>query len=163
MVKCIKGLCLAGLAAVLVWTAVPQTVVADGHMAAVEARQKAMRGFGGAMKASGMFLKSGQGSLADIEQRLRRMASAADKIPGWFPKGTSSDDLGIKTSGAKPAIWADMEGLKKAAANFGKKSGELAQIAAKGDKAAFGAAFKSYGKEACGTCHRQFRAKRPKN
>ena len=161
MSKLVKLSVLAGMAIAFVFTAAPQDVLAQNKT--VEARQKAMKGFGGNMKAIAGFVKAGKGSAADVEQRLMRMASAADKIPGLFPKGTSSDDLGIKVSGAKPDIWAKWDDFKKASTNLGTEAKKFAAVIKGGDKGAINAAFGGFGKAACGTCHRPFRAKRPKS
>lgn len=160
MSKLLKLGVFAGMAMALAWTTVPTNAVAQSK--SVEARQKIMKGFGGNMKAIAGFVKQGKGSAADVEQRLLRMATASDKIPGLFPKGTDVGKLGPKVSGAKPDIWAKWDDFKKASANLGDQARKFAAVVKTGDKGAIGKAFGGFGKGACGTCHRPFRAKRQK-
>ena len=143
-------------------TSAPQPTFAQDIMKTVEGRQKAMRSFGGNMKAIGGFIKAGKGSAADVEKRLMAMAATAPKIPNFFPKGSDSETLGLKKSGARPEIWTKWDDFKKASDNMAVQARKFAAVIKTGDKAAMGKAMGAFGKSACGTCHRPFRKKRPK-
>ena len=71
-----------------------------------------------------------------------------------FPPGSDHGD----NTKALPAIWTDRAGFEKAAQNLETQAAKLEQIAASGDQAAFATQVQVLG-EACGTCHKQFRAK----
>lgn len=150
-----------GISAAVIWTAVPQPAFAQ-NMKVIEARQKTMKSFGGNMKAIGGFIKAGKGSAADVEKRLMTMAAASGKIPSLFPEGSGLDKNGLKTTGARPEIWAKWDDFKKASDNLGVQARKFAAVIKTGDKGAMGKAMGAFGKSACGTCHRPFRKKRPK-
>lgn len=131
--------------------------------ATVEERQKVMKSFGATLGMIGKWLKTGEGDPAALEQRLLQMAAAGPKIPEFFPKGTSTDDLGVAVSGAKPAIWEKPDEFKAASMKLSEEATKFAAVVKTGDKAAVGGGMRAFGGAACGTCHRPFRAKRPKN
>ncbi len=72
--------------------------------------------------------------------------------PAMYPEGTQAG------SHALPAVWSDHAGFVTAAANFSAAAKKLQQATEAGDKPAFAAAFAETG-QACGACHRQFRAR----
>ena len=76
----------------------------------------------------------------------------AEKIPGLFPKGSTTG----KTK-ATAAIWEKSDDFAKAAKNLGKAAGELASAAKAKDDAEIGVKVKALG-EACNACHKAFRA-----
>ena len=73
-------------------------------------------------------------------------------IPALFPKGTD------KNTKALPAIWSDRAGFEKAAATLSAAAESLVKAADANDPGAFVAAFKATA-DACGGCHRPYRAK----
>jgi cytochrome c556 len=73
-------------------------------------------------------------------------------IPSLFPKGTDKDTKAL------PAVWSDRAGFEKAAANLTAAAETLVKAADANDPAAFATAFKATA-DACGACHRPFRAK----
>ena len=92
---------------------------------------------------------------------VKPYASAAHALTKWepqfmtmFPPGSDHGD----NTKALPAIWTDRAGFEKAAQNLETQAAKLEQIAASGDQAAFATQVQVLG-EACGTCHKQFRAK----
>lgn len=91
---------------------------------------------------------------ATVETKARDIMGNADKIVGFFPKGS---DTG-KTK-AKPEIWEKSEDFGKAAKNLGKAAGELASAAKAGNADDVGVKVKAMG-DACGACHKQFRAEK---
>ncbi|MFL5254482.1 MAG: c-type cytochrome [Rhodopila sp.] len=88
-----------------------------------------------------------------IENPARGMAKWAALIPSMFPKGSDKGD-----TKALPEIWSDPAGFKKAADEFGAASTKLADAAKAGDADAVAVATKAVG-DACGACHKAFRAK----
>ncbi len=73
-------------------------------------------------------------------------------IPALFPKGTEKDTKAL------PAVWSDRAGFEKAAANLSAAAETLVKAADANDPAAFAIAFKATA-DACGACHRPYRAK----
>jgi cytochrome c556 len=92
---------------------------------------------------------------------VKTLAPAASGLVAWmrvfptlFPTGT---DTGGNTK-ALPAVWSDRAGFEKADANFVEAAQKLADLAKAGDADAFAAQVKVVG-EACGACHKDYRAK----
>lgn len=84
-------------------------------------------------------------------------ALADFKIEGYFPAGTSSEDMAGKTR-SLPAVWSDSAGFAKAFGNWRAAIDNLQNEAGKGQKA-LAAAVGAMGKS-CGGCHKPFRAKK---
>ena len=82
------------------------------------------------------------------------LAASGKAFPGLFAEGT---EKGHDTK-ALPVIWSDRAGFDKAAANFADAAQNLSKAAASGDQAGFAAAFQATG-QACGACHRTYRAR----
>ena len=91
---------------------------------------------------------------ATIETKARDIMGNAEKIVSLFPKGS---DKG-KTK-ATPAIWEKSDDFGKAAKNLNKAAGELAAAAKAKDEAAVTAKVKGVS-DACGGCHKAFRAEK---
>jgi cytochrome c556 len=91
---------------------------------------------------------------ATVEAKARDIMGNADKIVGLFPKGS---DKG-KTK-ATPAIWEKSDDFGKAAKSLSKAAGELASAAKAKDEAAVTAKVKGVS-DACGGCHKAFRAEK---
>ena len=91
---------------------------------------------------------------ATVEAKARDIMGNAEKIVGFFPKGS---DTG-KTK-ATPAIWEKSDDFAKAAKNLGKAASELASTAKGGDEEAVKVKVKALG-DACGACHKAFRAEK---
>jgi len=91
---------------------------------------------------------------ATVEAKARDIMGTADKIVGFFPKGS---DTG-KTK-ATPAIWEKSDDFGKAAKNLNKAASELASAAKAKDEAAVTAKVKGVS-DACGGCHKAFRAEK---
>jgi cytochrome c556 len=91
---------------------------------------------------------------ATVETKARDIMGNADKIVGFFPKGSESG----KTK-AKPEIWEKSEDFREAAKNLNKAAGELARVAKAGNADDVGVKVKAMG-DACGACHKRFRAEK---
>lgn len=97
----------------------------------------------------------------DAKVDVKPLAGRADAMTKWmkvfplqFPPGS---DTGAPTK-ALPSVWSDRAGFDKAAANFTEASEKLATLAKAGDAEGFAAQFKVTA-EACGACHKEYRAK----
>jgi cytochrome c556 len=91
---------------------------------------------------------------ATVETKARDIMGNAEKIVGFFPKGS---DTG-KTK-ATPAIWEKSEDFGKAAKNLGKAASELASAAKAGNADEVNVKVKAIG-DACNSCHKAFRAEK---
>ena len=91
---------------------------------------------------------------ATIEAKARDIMGNADKILGFFPKGS---DTG-KTK-AKAEIWQNFDEFSKNPAKLKTAASELAAAAKAGDEAAVTAKVKGVS-DACGGCHKAFRAEK---
>jgi cytochrome c556 len=91
---------------------------------------------------------------ATVETKAKDIGGNSEKIVSLFPKGSTAG----KTK-ATPAIWEKPDDFAKAAKNLGKAAGELAAAAKTGNDAEVGVKFKALG-DACGSCHKAFRAEK---
>lgn len=131
--------------------------------AAIEQRVKFMKTeISKRFKVIKKFVKSGEGSAADVAANARAISEAASKIPALFPKGTHRGAYDEKMTRALPKIWEDWNGFKAAADVLATESAKLATIAATGDAAAIAAQFGATGKKGCGGCHKPFRGAKVK-
>jgi cytochrome c556 len=118
----------------------------------IEKRQKLMKSNSEAAKAIKAAAESKD--YATIEMKAKDITGNAEKIVAAFPKGST---LG-KTK-AKPEIWEKPDDFAKNAKNLDKAATELADAAKAKDDAAVTAKVKGLG-EACGNCHKAFRAEK---
>ena len=91
---------------------------------------------------------------ATIEAKAKDLMGNSEKIVALFPKGSTTG----KTK-ATAAIWEKSDDFGKAAKNLGKAAGELAAAAKSGNDAEVGVKVKALG-DACGSCHKAFRAEK---
>ena len=91
---------------------------------------------------------------ATIEAKAKDLMGSSEKIVGAFPKG--SDKGKTKATGA---IWDKSDDFGKAAKSLNKAAGELAAAAKAKDEAAVTAKVKGVS-NACGGCHKAFRAEK---
>jgi cytochrome c556 len=142
---------LAGLAALTCCVAGVAIARADIDIIAV--RKAGMDLQGAALGA----VKAAVGAGVDVKNFASAgsaMSAWAKQIPSIFPAGTDKGD----DTKALPTIWSDSAGYTKAAAALGTAADKLTAAAKANDKDAFAAAFKEVG-EACGGCHKTYRAK----
>ena len=91
--------------------------------------------------------------VASDADRIERLASA---LPSWFPPG-SGKGHGVKTR-ARKAIWARPQAFARAAQRLLNQARSLQQAAVRHDRRALLFHTRGLG-HACGSCHRQFRAR----
>lgn len=94
------------------------------------------------------------GDVKPLEVPAKAIAKWASVIPAMFPKGS---ETGGDTK-ALPEIWSDSAGFQKAAGQLEQAAVKLAADAKAGDADAVAADTKALG-EACGACHKAYRAK----
>ena len=132
------------------------TLLASSHLFAqadvIEKRQAAMKANSADAKAIKAAVESKD--YATIEVKAKDIMATAEKIPALFPKGSTTG----KTK-ATPAIWEKSDDFAKAAKNLGKAASELAAAAKAKDDAEIGVKVKALG-DACGSCHKAFRAEK---
>lgn len=95
-----------------------------------------------------------KGDVKPLEVPAKAIAKWAAVIPTMFPKGS---ETGGNTK-ALPEIWSDSAGFQKVALQLGEAATKLATDAKAGDADAVTADTKMLG-QACGACHRTYRAK----
>lgn len=117
---------------------------------AIEKRQKAMKSNSADAKAIKAAVESKD--YATIETKAKDIMGTAEKIPSLFPKGSTTG----KTK-AKAEIWEKNDDFVKHAKALSKSAGELAAAAKAGNDAEVGVKVKAMG-DACGACHKAFRA-----
>jgi len=118
----------------------------------IEKRQDAMKGNSANAKAIKAAVEAKD--YVTVEAKAKDIMGTADRIVSLFPKGSTTG----KTK-AKPEIWEKSEDFSKAAKNLSKAAGELASAAKGGNDAEVGVKVKALG-DACGACHKVFRAEK---
>lgn len=145
----VKHIVAAGVAVAIVGAGIAATRPA--HADAIKDRRAEMKKMARASKALAKAAKARHKATAR-HQALIILASA-DRLSSLFPRGTNSRALGTRVTRAKRNIWSDWT-IFKARLNGLKK---VANRVAKGNLAAA----KGLGK-ACGSCHKRFRARKPR-
>jgi cytochrome c556 len=92
------------------------------------------------------------GQIEAIAVNAETLAINADHIPALFPKGSLTDK-----SKAKPELWEKWPEFEAAAKNLQVKAAELRDAARAKDQAKVDDLMKTFGRQACGTCHQPFR------
>lgn len=121
-------------------------------------RREVMKANGAAMKAISEVLKA-NGAAADIAPHAAKLSEDAEKLASLFPAG--SDKPQGKDPGqtmAKPEIWQNPDDFAAKLKAFHDEAAMLNTAVAGGDMAAIKAEFDKVG-EACGGCHKVYRAK----
>ena len=94
-----------------------------------------------------------KGDLTKLADPAKAMARWMRTFPSQFPPG--SDKGNTK---ALPAIWSDHAGFEKAAETMAAAADKLAEAAKSGNAEAVATEVKAVG-DACGACHRTYRAR----
>ena len=110
-----------------------------------------------AFKAIGDELKKTVPDKAALTANARLVATLADDIPTWFPRGSGVEARPM--SGARANIWTDAAGFSAAAAALQAQASKLSQAAASGDVAAVRAQYSPVN-GACKGCHDTYRQER---
>lgn len=118
----------------------------------IEKRQSLMKTQGAASKAIKGAVEAKD--YATVETKAKDLMGTADKIVDHFPKGSTKG----KTK-ALGAIWDKSDDFAKGAKNLRNAASELADAAKSRDEAAVGVKVKGVS-NACGGCHKAFRAEK---
>ena len=94
-----------------------------------------------------------KGDISKLEEPAKAMAKWIRVFPTLFPPGSDKGE-----TKALPAIWSDRAGFEKAAEHFADTADKLAVLIKAGDASAVAAQVKVVG-EACGACHKTYRAR----
>jgi len=113
------------------------------------------------MKSNGADAKAIKGAMeqkdyATIETKAKNIGNNMDKVNDLFPKGSTSEK-----SRALPAIWDKWDEFSKTPGKVKKAADEVAEAAKAKDDAALPGKVKALG-DACGSCHKNFRAEEKK-
>lgn len=121
---------------------------------AIEKRIKLMKDNGADAKA----IKKGmeEKDYATVEAKAKDIGANMDKVLDLFPKGSTSEK-----SRALPAIWEKWDEFSKGPGKVKKAAADVADAAKAKDDAGLPAKVKALG-EACGACHKNFRAEEKK-
>ncbi len=128
----------------------PTPLKPDEIIAARQAGFDLQAGVAGAMKT----VIDGKLDVKGLEDGAKGLSAWGHVIPTMFPDGTQA---GHDTK-ALPAVWSDRAGFEKAAENFYTQAEKLRTLAAANDKDGFAAQY-TLTTQACGACHRGYRAK----
>lgn len=89
-----------------------------------------------------------------LNMHLASLETLFNDIESLFPEGS---DFG--ETNAKDAIWDNPEKFNKTAADARQALETFKGVVSKGDLAQTRSAFKKFGKESCGSCHKSFKKK----
>jgi cytochrome c556 len=117
-------------------------------------RHEAMEGLGKAMKTLHRALDSSPPDINVIRAQTSLMASAAPKIPGWFPAGTGPN---VGKTRAKPEIWTQHDLFVSKAKDYLAAAQAIDAAAKTGDVNKVMSLHENVDK-ACKACHDPFRA-----
>jgi len=129
------------------------TVQAQGGPNLIEYRQVGMSLLAGDF-AGIRAVATAKGDVKTLEGPAKAIQRWAALIPAVFPAGTQAGN----NTKALPEIWSDQPGFQKAAAVMGEAAGALSVAAKTGDADGVAAGIKAIG-DACGACHRTYRAR----
>jgi cytochrome c556 len=115
-----------------------------------QAGQDAMSGDYAGIRA----VVAAKGDVKTLEVPAKAMARWIRQYPTLFPPGS---DQGHPTK-ALPAVWTDMAGFQKDADTMADAADKLAELAKAGDADGVAAQVNVVG-DACGACHRAYRAR----
>lgn len=145
---------LTGAAALTALVAVPFLAAQAEPTGVVAYRQTAMKTFGAHLNAIKTLIQQDPSLIDQAAIHAQAMQHLAVVIPTMFPEGSEDPE-----SDALPSIWEDPDGFEAASNSLAETSAALVAAAETGDVQAVTQAFATVGKEGCGTCHSDYRAK----
>lgn len=95
-----------------------------------------------------------RGDVAGLVPRIDDMVAWFQGFPTRFPPGSDRGD-----TKALPTVWTERPGFDTANANLLRHLDALRVAAAAGDTGTTGTLFATTGREFCGGCHRNYRAR----
>lgn len=136
----------------VLWIGVGSIARADGYDP-IETRQAGQDLLAGTF-AGIRAVVTAKGDVKTLESPAQAMARWIRQFPTQFPMGSG----GGHNTKALPAIWSDPAGFQKAAGDLADAATKLAELAKAGDAEAVVAQVQVVG-DACGACHRRYRAR----
>lgn len=118
------------------------------------ARHENFQKLGAAFKNLNDELRKGSPDKAVLTSNARAMASLADALPTWFPRGSGVEARPM--SEARAEVWTDAAGFAAAASKLRAETAKLSQTAASGDTGAIRAQTRETFL-ACKSCHEKYR------
>jgi cytochrome c556 len=122
----------------------------EGATGIVKERMDAMKALGALTKSMAEKIK-GNRNLGSLAADAREIAAVADRIPAWFPPGSTQTP-----TEAAPAIWTNFADFQAKSAALKAEADALAAIAPAGDPAPIAAQFRTL-VAACKSCHEKYR------
>jgi cytochrome c556 len=144
----------------------------------IQTRITGFRDIGASFKNIRDELNSGRPNVAHIRTAAITIDGYAAHIPEWFPRGSQppprrapsfwdtvmswfSPDAGnasvnLYASHAKPEIWSDAAGFRRATQNFQRESARMRQVAQAGEVTAIQAQYRRLA-ATCTSCHSAYR------
>jgi cytochrome c556 len=132
----------------------PMPKNASAATKAAYARHAHFEELGKTFKALNEEMKKDAPDKAAVAAGAKTIATLANGLPTWFPKGSGVEAR--PKSQAKAEIWSDAAGFSAAAANLQVQASKLNQAAIAGDMAAVKGQLRPTG-GACKSCHDKFR------
>ena len=133
-----------------------QALAVDEPENVIKYRQSVLKAIGGHTGAIVAVVKGEVSYVGDVAAHARAIHEMSKLLPGLFPEGTGRDNY--PETRALPALWNDRAKFEASAKDLQVQSAKLAEVAEGGDIAAIGAQLQNLG-NACGSCHKPFRAK----
>lgn len=127
---------------------------ANAATKAAYARHENFEKLGAAFKNLNDELRKSSPDKAVLVSNARTLASLANALPSWFPRGSGVEAR--RMSEARAEVWTDAAGFAAAASKLRAETAQLSQAAASGDVGAT----KAQTREtflACKSCHEKYR------
>jgi cytochrome c556 len=144
------------LIAALLAVGAPCIAGATGLPQIVHARQADFKSLGRSLKSLRDQIRHAQPNWSIIDTDVNRIQHLATALPTWFPAG-SGKGHGVKTR-ARATIWTHPRAFAQAARIFLGRAQSLTQAAGGRDRRTIALRARALG-QACGSCHRRFRAR----
>jgi cytochrome c556 len=127
----------------------------------IKARKAIMKANGDQAKIGAAMIKGDKPfDMAAVHKIFATFEDAAAKMPALFPDSSKSEANSPEADDFSPTpkVWEDMADFKARFVKFGEDA--KAAAASVKDLDSFKAAFGNIGKNDCGACHEQYRAKK---
>jgi cytochrome c556 len=144
------GLIVLGLGGCVTADSVP-----ENPQAVIKERVAIMKGFVGALSASGAYAQ-GKGNAKDAQAKVAAARAGASKLDKLFPRGTALGDKGVTNSRALSTIFANRSDFEAKVSATARALGAIDAALLSGAKPAVTAAL-GQAKGACGACHAKYR------
>ncbi len=128
-----------------------QNAQAQSGKAFIGYRQRVMKTIGANMGAVGAILKNKLPQKENIQTHAQIISLSSQLIPSAFEKQVTTGP-----TDAKPGIWEDFDGFKKATEKLQRESKRFAEISRQGSAQEIVGQMKKVGK-ACKGCHKEYR------